>query len=570
MAEWIAKVNETIGGLVWGTPMILLFLGTGIYFTVQSGFFQFRQAKLIGKKTFFALFTSDSATKSKDQKSLSQFQALSTALAATLGNGNITGVTTAISAGGPGAVFWMWVSAFFGMMTHFAESVLGIYFRHRNEKGEWSGGPMYYLEEGMKNKKIGRFLAMAFALLCALASFGIGNMTQVNSISAAMKASFGVSEWFCGIAVALLAGMVILGGVGRIGRVTEKLVPLMSLLYIAACVGVFLLNIRQVPYVFSSIFKSAFSFEAVAGAGSGLMVKRAIGMGFRRGIFSNEAGLGSSVMAHCTADVKEPVEQGMWGIFEVFVDTIVVCTLTAFVLLSTTASAHPLEIALQNLGTEPRYVSLDNASGVVPLVNTKAAPKFQLGTEDGIPYTVTTIDGGVHTIHIKPPEGEDYIFTNVMKLCGQQAKDDNGALLFTEQGVPMIASVRFEEVEGISLAVYAFSRRFGALAGKLLSIAVLLFAFATILGWSIYGTQAAEYLFGPRVRMPFQLLFILAIAFGATQSMGLVWNVSDTLNGLMALPNLIGVLSLSGLVFDLLKNYEARREQGAVKTFVKK
>ncbi|MBO4953820.1 MAG: sodium:alanine symporter family protein [Clostridia bacterium] len=564
MAEWIVQVNERIGGLVWGTPMVLLFLGTGVYFTVRSGFFQLRHAKLIGTKTFFALFHSSSATRSNDKKSLSQFQALSTALAATLGNGNIVGVATAISAGGPGAVFWMWVSAFFGMMTHFAESVLGIYFRYRNENGEWLGGPMYYLEAGLKNKKLGRFLAISFALLCMLASFGIGNMTQVNSISAAMRTSFGVSEWFCGIVLALLAGTVILGGVGRIGRVTEKLVPVMSILYIVACVTVFILNIRQVPYVFSSIFKSAFSFEAVAGAGSGLVMKRAVSMGFRRGIFSNEAGLGSSVMAHCAADVKEPVEQGMWGIFEVFADTILVCTLTAFVLLSSTADVLPLNEALQKVDTTPRYVSLDHTAGVVPLVQTGTHPKFQLGSSKGIPKTVTTVDGGEYTIYFQPPDEKDYVFTNVMVLRGQQAKEEDGSLLFTEQGKPVIASVALEELDGISLAVYAFSQRFGPLAGKVLSIAVLLFAFATVLGWSVYGTQAAEYLFGMGAKIPFQLLFVLMIVFGATQSMGLVWNISDTLNGLMALPNLIGILSLSGLVFDILKNYE-QRQRGALK-----
>lgn len=559
MAEWISAVNAKLGSFVWGTPMVLLFLGTGVYFTVRSGFFQLRHAKLVGEKTLFAIFRDKKATKSGDKKALSQFQALSTALAATLGNGNIVGVATAITAGGPGAVFWMWISAFFGMMTHFAESVLGIYFRHRNERGEWCGGPMYYLEEGMKSKRLGRFLAMAFALLCALASFGIGNMTQVNSISAAMKTSFGISELFCGIALAILAGFVILGGVRRIGRVTEKLVPLMSLLYIAACLGVFVLNMRQIPYVFSAIFKGAFSFDAVAGAGSGLVIKRAVSMGFRRGIFSNEAGLGSSVMAHCTADVQEPVEQGLWGIFEVFADTIVVCTLTAFVLLSSTVQTMPLSDALTRLGTEPRYVSLDNARGQVPLITLDAHPKFETGTEDGIPYTLTTVDGGTYTLHLKPPETEDYVFTNVMKLRGVQAEDEVGNPLFNADGIPVISAVDFEELDGISLAVYAFSQRFGPIAGKLLSIAVLLFAFATVLGWSIYGTQAAEYLLGPRARKPFQILFVLMIVVGATQSIELVWNVSDTLNGLMALPNLIGVLSLSGLAMDILKNYIGRK-----------
>ncbi|MBQ1272866.1 MAG: sodium:alanine symporter family protein, partial [Clostridia bacterium] len=553
---WLETVNEKIGSFVWGTPMLVLFIGTGVYLTVKSGFFQIRCANIIGRKTVLSLFRK--RPERHGEKSVSPFQALTTALASTLGNGNIVGVATAISCGGAGSVFWMWVSAFFGMMTHFSESVLGIYFRHKNERGEWMGGPMYYLEEGLKNKKIGRFLAMSFALFCMLASFGIGNMTQVNSISAAMKESFGLSRLFCGISLAVLAGFVILGGVQRIGRVTEKIVPLMSALYIGAALWIVICNISRIPYVFTSIFQSAFSLQAVEGAGTGLVMKRAVGMGVRRGVFSNEAGLGSSVMAHCAADVREPAEQGMWGVFEVFVDTIVVCTLTAFVILSTTVEAKPLEQGLTDLGTDVRYVTLSGEGGTVDLIHTAAHPEYAIGSEGGRAYPVTTVDGKEYVVYLREPKDADYVFTNVMKLRGIQSKDEQGRLLFTDEGRPIITAVSFESLDGISLATYAFARRFGPFAGKMLSVAVLFFAFATVLGWSLYGAQAAEYLLGPAAGQPFKLLFILAIIIGATQGMEQVWSISDTLNGLMAIPNLIGVLYLSPLAISILKNYEDR------------
>lgn len=461
VVELITVINSKIHGLVWGVPMLVLILGTGIYMSVRTGFFQFTRLKLVFNQTLFAIFKKKSVTKTKDKEAITQFQALSTALAATIGTGNIAGVATAISMGGPGAVFWMWVSAFFGMMTSYAENVLGIYFRRKNPKGEWSGGPMYYLEHGVGSKT----LAVLFALFCALASFGIGNITQVNSISSALKESFGIPALATGIGLAVLVALIVVGGIKRIGQTTEKLVPFMALMYIVGAIAVILLNIHAVPGVFKLIFRDAFGLNAVAGGVSGAVMKHMVTMGLKRGVFSNEAGLGSAVMVNSASNVKEPAVQGMWGIFEVFVDTIVVCTLTALVILST---------------------------GVVGTIGS------------------------------------------------------SGAVL---DGVPLVSA--------------AFSHGFGQLAGKFVSVAILLFAFSTVLGWSYYGEKAVEYLLGSRAVIGYKVLFVLVVVLGATMDLTLVWSIADTLNGLMAIPNLIGVLLLSGIVIKITNNYIGRHLKGS-------
>ena len=458
----IASINGKINSIVWGVPMLILIISTGIYMTIRTNFFQVTKAKYVNKETFLAIFTKKSVTKASDKKSISQFQALSTALAATIGTGNIAGVASAITIGGPGAVFWMWISAFFGMMTNYSENVLGIYYRKKNIHGEWSGGAMYYLEEGLKNKSgvsfLAKPLAILFSLFCVLASFGIGNMTQVNSISSALNSSFGIPTIVTGIVIAVVASLVIVGGIKRIGQVTEKIVPFMALAYIVGTLIIAFINFEHIPRVFSSIFTGAFGYDAVAGGISGALIKQAITMGFKRGVFSNEAGLGSSVMVHSSSDVKEPVVQGMWGIFEVFFDTIIVCTLTAFAILST------------------------------------------------------------------------------------------GALETGEAGVPLVSA--------------AFSHGFGSFAGQFISLAILLFAFSTVLGWSFYGSKATEYLFGIKYTIVYKILFIIFIVVGSTMNLDLVWNISDTLNGLMAIPNLIGVLLLSGTVIKITKDYINRQIKG--------
>lgn len=454
----IAAINDKINSIVWGIPMLVLIISTGIYMTVRTNFFQVTKAKYVNQETFFAIFTKKSVTKTDDKKSISQFQALSTALAATIGTGNIAGVASAITIGGPGAVFWMWVSAFFGMMTNYSENVLGIFYRRKNDRNEWSGGAMYYIEQGLKEKAGFRHaakpLAVTFSIFCVLASFGIGNMTQVNSIAGALNGSFGIKPIVTGIAIAVISSLVIVGGIKRIGQVTEKIVPFMALAYILGTIFILINNFNQIPEVLASIFKGAFGFDAVAGGISGTLIKQAVTMGFKRGVFSNEAGLGSSVMVHSSSDVKEPVIQGMWGIFEVFFDTIIVCTLTAFTVLST------------------------------------------------------------------------------------------GALETGLAGVPLVSA--------------AFTHGFGDFAGKFVSLAILLFAFSTVLGWSFYGAKATEYLFGTKYTIVYKVLFIIFIVVGSTMSLDLAWNISDTLNGLMAIPNLIGVLLLSGTVVNITKDYVNR------------
>ncbi len=570
--DTVAKVNGAVNGVVWGIPMLVLIIGTGIFMSVRTGFFQITRIKTWANETFLAIFKKKSVTKTDEKKAITQFQALSTALAATIGTGNIAGVATAVCIGGPGAVFWMWLSALFGMMTSFSENVLGIFFRKKNEHGEWSGGAMYYLEEGLKEKKglrhIAKPLSVMFAIFCVLASFGIGNMAQSNSISSAMQSNFNIPTVITGVVLAVIAALVVLGGIKRIAKVTEKLVPFMAIFYIAGCLIIFVMNFRHIPYVFSSIFKSAFSFSAVAGGVGGYIIKRAVTMGFKRGVFSNEAGLGSSVMVNCASDVKEPVIQGMWGIFEVFFDTIIVCTLTAFVILSSPANSVSFEEALNNVSTQPQYFTINYTDGETNLIDSDINPKYIVASDDAAEgtyteYSAKTVYGQEFPVKILNSDnvsGEnDFTFANVMELKGIQAKDANGNHLTNENGDPIIDSVEITEVNGVPLVTYAFSQRLGSVSGKILAIAILLFAFSTTLGWSFYGTKALEYLLGTKATIVYKIIFVLFIVIGCTMKLGLAWDISDTFNGLMALPNLIGILSLSGIVVAITKNYIHRR-----------
>lgn len=464
----IENINGRLGAVVWGIPMLVLIIGTGIFFTVRTGFFQFTKAGLIFKETILAIFKKKSVLKTKDKKAITQFQAMSTALAATIGTGNIAGVASAITAGGPGAIFWMWISAFFGMMTNYAENVLGIYYRKKNNKGEWSGGAMYYIEEGLRKKRgmkhFSKILAVIFAFFCVTASFGIGNMTQVNSIAAALNGSFGIPFTVTGIVLANAVALILVGGIKRVGRVTEKIVPFMAIAYTIGTLIIIYVNISEIPAVFNAIIKGAFGFDAVSGGVIGILVKKSVTVGFKRGVFSNEAGLGSSVSVHCCSDIKEPVVQGMWSIFEVFVDTIVMCTLTAFVILSS--------------GT------VDLSSGLM-----------------------------------------------------------------------------ISDSQGINLVIDAFKTGIGGFAGNFVTAATFLFAFATVLGWSVYGTRAFEYLFGTRSAFLYKIFYVAFIVLGAVMNLDLVWNISDTLNGLMAIPNLIAVIAISDTVIVITNNYIKRRKK---------
>ena len=571
----ITSANEAINKVVWGAPMLVLIIATGIYMSIRTNFFQLRHARHIGKETFLAIFTKKSVTKTKDKKAITQFQSLSTALAATLGTGNIAGVATAIALGGPGAVFWMWVSAFFGMMTNFSENVLGIYFRKKNDHGEWAGGPMYYIENGLKDKKgIGKYakpLATAFAIFCVFASFGIGNMTQVNSISSAMESNFNVPTLITGVILTVITGLVIVGGIKRIGRVTEKLVPLMALFYILGALIIFLKNFKQIPYVFSSIFTNAFSFMSIAGGVGGYAIMRAVTMGLKRGVFSNEAGLGSTVMVNSASDVKEPVVQGMWGIFEVFFDTIIICTLTAFILLSSTSNAMSMKEAFNNVSTSTQYFQIyngKNGSGEVNLIDDVANESIILADNNtserdmGTPIKMKTKYGQellVDTVRTDEKSQNDYIYTNVMAIKGIPKTDSHGNIINDANGNPIIEKVNITPVNGVPLVSYAFTQTFGHIGGKVLAIAILLFAFSTVIGWSYYGTKAMEYIFGTKSTIIYKVLFVGVIVIGATMELQLAWDISDTLNALMAIPNLIGVLLLSGMVIKITKNYTKRK-----------
>ena len=467
MVELIANVNNAINGFVWGVPMLVLLVGTGILMTILTKFFQLSHIGHWFKNTVGGIFHDKHVTKhtDADDQSISQFQSLCTALAATIGTGNIVGVASALVAGGPGAIFWMWVVAFFGMMTNYSENVLGIYYRRRNSKGEWSGGAMYYLKDGLGSykgcKQIGAVLAVLFSAFCLLASFGIGNMSQVNSIAANMTSAFSIPATVTGIVLVIIGALVIVGGLKRIAAVTEKLVPFMAIAYVIGALVIFFANISHVGAVFTAIFNGAFGLRAVGGGIVGSGVKLALTWGMKRGVFSNEAGLGSSVMVHSSSNVKEPVRQGMWGIFEVFADTMVVCTLTAFAVLS---------------------------SGLIDL--------------------------------------------------------DTGAVLV--------------DVSGSALVGQAFATVFGSFGPAFIAIAILLFAFSTVLGWSHYGSKACEYLFGTKSTIVYKIAFVLMIFIGCTMNLGLAWDLSDTFNGLMAIPNLIGVIALSPVVMKITKNYVAR------------
>ena len=341
MWESLARVNAVVSGVVWGPVGLGLLFGTGLLLTVRTGGFQLRRWGYWMQHTLGAILTDRSVTAhtAREEQAISQFQSLCTALASTIGTGNLVGVATAILSGGAGAVFWMWVMALLGMMTSFSENVLGVYYRRKNEKGEWSGGAMYYLKDGLGSykgcKQIGAVLAVLFSAFCLLASFGIGNMSQVNSIAANMTSAFSIPATVTGIVLVIIGALVIVGGLKRIAAVTEKLVPFMAIAYVIGALVIFFANISHVGAVFTAIFKGAFGLRAVGGGIVGSGVKLALTWGMKRGVFSNEAGLGSAVMVNSASNVKEPVHQGMWGVFEVFADTIVVCTLTALVILTT-------------------------------------------------------------------------------------------------------------------------------------------------------------------------------------------------------------------------------------------
>ena len=464
MINTIASINGTINGIVWGIPMMVLILGVGIYLSIRCGFPQFSHFIHIMKNTLGKALEKTE----KKEGSISPFKAMCTALAASIGTGNIAGVSGAIAIGGPGAVFWMWVSALLGMCTKFAEVTLAVNYRERNQDGDWVGGPMYYITNGLGNGF--KWLAGLFAIFGALAAFGIGNMTQINTIAGTVNTAIEgfipttqsqqtVIAWVIAIICAIICAIVLLGGIQRLADVCSLMVPVMAIIYIAASLIVIVANIGAMPEAVSAIITGAFNPAAVSGGLAGVGIKMAITKGVGRGIFSNEAGLGSAPIAHAAADVNHPVEQGIYGVFEVFMDTIVVCTMTSMVVL--------LGVGVQNI---------------------------EYGNNIG---AALTIKG-------------------------------------------------FESVFG------------GGLPGVAVAICLSLFALSTVLTWALYGTRCVEYLLGHKASKVYQVIFCLFACLAGGVELQLAWDIADTLNGLMAIPNLVALALLSPVVVKLSKEYFAK------------
>ena len=532
-----------INGILWGAPMLALMLAAGAYFSVRTGFFQLRRAGHCLKRTVFSRQGSGDG--------ISPVQAMFSALAGTLGTGSITGVSTAMTIGGAGAVFWMWLSALLGMMTGFAENTLGAYYRRTSREG-WLGGAMYYIHGGLEKNRcsfLAKPLAAVYAGACVLSAFGMGSLVQMNSAASALKSGFGVPEAVTGIVLAGAASAVIFGGVKRLGSFTSKMVPAMSGLYIAGAILILAANVRRLPELFSVIMRGAFSPEAAAGGVSGYLVKQAVSMGVRRGVFSNEAGLGSSVAAHAGADITEPCVHGMWSMLEVGFNTLVMCSMTALMLLSSPCRAADMQEAFNNVSLQPQYFRLTEESGLIcggaEMLTSGNGELRSFRTAYGQSFTARVGTGGVTC-------------SNVMKLTGIQAADDSGAALCDSHGNPLICGVILEEVTGTELVTLAFGTVFGGAAGKILSAAMALFAFSTITGRSIFGAQAAVYLFGSRAAVPFRVMFILCTVLGAFVDISAAWGLADMFNGLMAAVNLPVLLALSGTVVRLTRNYCAR------------
>ncbi len=460
MLEIIKTVNQYLNDFIWGVPAMVCIIGVGLYFAIRSGFLQIRKFGYAMKNTVGRMFKKEQASAG----ALTPFQAVCTALAATVGTGNIAGVAGAIAIGGPGAVFWMWISALLGMGTKFAEVTLAVNYRERNEKGDYVGGPMYYIKNGLSKGWI--WLAYLYAAFGVCAVFGTGNATQVNTITASINAalinyglltseSTGGSNLIIGFFICIIVALILIGGVKRIGKVTEKLVPLMALLFVVLGIGVIVLRANQVPAVFASIFQGAFQPAAVTG---GIVGSFFVSMqkGFSRGIFSNEAGLGTGSIAHACAETDDPVKQGLFGVFEVFMDTIIICTMTALVVL--------------------------------------------LGVKD----------------------------------------------------------ISYGAAAGAELTISGFTNIYGNWVSIFTAVAMCCFAFSTIIGWGLYGARCAEFIFGSKILLPFNIAYSLVAILGATVDLGLIWSISETFNGFMAVPNLIAVFLLVPKVIELVKKHFAK------------
>jgi alanine or glycine:cation symporter, AGCS family len=485
--ELIKELIGSLNGLVWGPPMLVLILGTGLFLMIGLLAMPLRRLGY-GFRMLWA------GRRELGEGDITPFNALMTSLSATIGTGNIAGVGTAIAIGGPGALFWMWCTALVGMATKYAEAVLAVKFREVDEDGDHVGGPMYYIKNGLGKRWV--WLGVVFSVFGALAGFGIGNGVQANSVADALEAKFHIDCWITGVVMAVLVGLVLIGGIRWIAEVAGKLVPFMAIAYVLGALTILVLNAGEIPRALSLIVSDAFTPSAEIGGFAGAGVMLAIRWGVARGIFSNEAGLGSAPIAHAAAETDNPVRQGTVAMLGTFIDTIIVCTMTGLVIV----------ISGQWTVVAPDYLDCVNKGGVV-----EQAVSSSWG-----------IDQTKNSCRI-PVDGDEASFDKVQ----------NGAVLSSA----------------------AFSSELPGIGGYIVTLGLALFAFTTLLGWSVYGERCVEYLFGIHAIVPFRILWVLAIPLGATVSLNFAWLVADTLNALMAVPNLIALLLLSPVVFAVTRDF---------------
>ena len=539
-----AEIISAIDDFVWGPVMLILLVGTGVFLTVRLKFRPWRNLGYALKSTL----SKEARTTSRGEGDVSPFSALTTALAATIGTGNIVGVATAMVAGGPGALVWMWISACFGLTSKFSECMLAIKYREVNEKGEMSGGPMYTMKKGFKNKKLGAFLGMLFAVFAVIASFGIGNMTQANSIAESVHDTFGVSTTIVGVILTILALVIIVGGIKTISKVSSVVVPFMAIFYVIAGLIVIILNIQNVPAGVAMIFKMAFSFNAVGGGLCGAItaaMMNAMRYGVARGVFSNEAGMGSAAITAAAATTDDPVRQGYINMTGTFWDTIVVCTITGLCIASSGV------LGMTDTTIKGTYDVESNNIAVVAHDNDKK--------DANVNYAYELKNSNLILKYVDDNNKENTIELTYSEKDKQPSvidgtwNDAAGNEYIFEGG-----KYEYKEVvKGAALTIAAFSSVLGKLGGYLVTIGIVLFAFSTILGWEYHGEKAFEYTFNThKFNMVYRIVFSLVVFVGATTALDVVWNFSDIANALMAIPNLICLLALSGVIAKEVERFQ--------------
>ena len=562
--EKLNEIVSAVDGFVWGPVMLVLLVGTGIFLTIRTGFLPWRNLGYALKSTL----SKEARTKSRGTGDVSPFSALTTALAATIGTGNIVGVATAMVSGGPGALVWMWISAAFGLTSKFSECMLAIKYREVNAKGEMSGGPMYTMKKAFNHKKFGAVLGWLFALFAVIASFGIGNMTQANSISESLSSTFSVPTYVTGIILTVFALLIIVGGIKTISKVSSVVVPLMAIFYVAAGLIVIIINIQNLPAGVAMIFKMAFSVKAVGGCLCGTItaaMMNAMRFGVARGVFSNEAGMGSAAITAAAATTDNPVRQGYINMTGTFWDTIVVCTITGLCIASSGVlgiTENSTKGSYQVSGTEVTVEAVDSDNKIT---TTDYTYEF---TDDQLILTDTSNSSNTLTLSVLPSDelNKDENTKLASELAVEESQAAIGSLTgtwtdaagnhytFAEDGTFACSTV----IKGAALTILSFGSALGKVGGWLVTIGIVLFAFSTILGWEYHGEKAFEYLFkSHKYNMIYRIVFSLVVYVGATISLDLVWNFSDIANALMAIPNLICLLALSGEIAKDMKEFQS-------------